>query len=74
MKLLEYLAAGLPVVSTDLPGVRLSPRVTVPVDFPAEVERVLTSARPTGPDPAVIDRDWDGVADRLLGLVTGSAA
>ena len=72
MKVLEYLAAGLPVVATELPGVRVSPRVHVPRDFAAEVERLLAAARRGGPDPAVETRDWSVVADRLLGLCAGS--
>jgi teichuronic acid biosynthesis glycosyltransferase TuaH len=76
MKLLEYLAAGLSVVATDLPGVAVSPRVHVTADlasdFAAEVERRLAEPRGTAPDDAVRGRDWSVVADRLLGLCAGT--
>lgn len=77
MKLLEYLAAGLPVVATPVPGVELSPRVQVadgPVAFAAAVTRAAETGRHDEPDPAVLDRDWDAVADRLLNAYLGAAA
>ncbi|TAL21757.1 MAG: glycosyltransferase [Frankiales bacterium] len=74
MKLLEYLAAGLPVVATPLPGVAVSERVVMVEPGPAfvrEVRRLLAEPRPDAPDPAVQGRDWDGVAARLLGIYRG---
>jgi glycosyltransferase involved in cell wall biosynthesis len=74
MKLLEYLAAGLPVVST-LPT-SASERVTVvPRDgFVSAVEAALRTPPSRESDPALADRDWDAVADRLLRIhVLGSA-
>lgn len=75
MKLLEYLAAGLPVVTTPLPGVSdLSRRVLV-ADGVAEFVSAVREANDLGvlrgPDPAVRDRDWDTVAARLLAAHLG---
>ncbi|HEX8004635.1 MAG TPA: glycosyltransferase [Mycobacteriales bacterium] len=70
MKLLEYLAAGLPVVTT-LPSLaETSPRVTAasPDAFAAAVADALARPRDHTPDPAVAERDWDAVAERLLRL------
>lgn len=74
MKLLEYLAAGLPVVATPVAGLIPSARVQVahePAAFAAEVARAMRAERLPGPDPAVADRDWDRVADSLLRLYAG---
>jgi teichuronic acid biosynthesis glycosyltransferase TuaH len=68
LKTLEYLAAGLPVVSTPVPGSDLSPRITVAAGadaFVAATKAAMKLGR-TSPDPAVADRDWSAVADRLL--------
>ena len=77
MKALEYLASGLPVVTTALPGMAdLSPRVTVTSDteaFVAAVRRAAGVARLEGHDPAVDDRDWSVVADKLLAAHRGGA-
>jgi teichuronic acid biosynthesis glycosyltransferase TuaH len=66
MKLLEYAAAGLPVVSTELPG--LPPGVLPAagaLDFAEAVRR--EAARPRRPArPWVLDRDWSVVADKIL--------
>ena len=72
MKLLEYLAAGLPVVTTPLPGVgALSSRVLVadgPSEFVEAVRHAAALPRLREPDAAVRTRDWAAVADRLLTL------
>ena len=70
MKLLEYLAAGLPVVTT-LPSLAsVSPRVVAasPEAFAGAVSEAMRRGHYDGPDPAVAERDWDAVADRLLRL------
>ncbi len=82
LKTLEYLASGLPVVSTDLPAVREldTPDISVasdPQDFADQVEAVLTG----GPDEAAESRrrafaaqhSWGVRAAKLLdevGVVT----
>ena len=76
MKLLEYLAAGLPVVSTSLPGLPASDRLHTadgPDAFTAAVRIAMKDDGPRAPDPAVLDRDWTVVADRLLDACTGAA-
>lgn len=70
MKLLEYLAAGLPVVTT-LPSLsETSERVVAatPETFADAVDAALRAPVPGTPDPAVAGRDWDVVADRLFRL------
>jgi glycosyltransferase involved in cell wall biosynthesis len=67
MKLLEYGAAGLPVVSTEIPG--NPPDVVVASDaagFAAAVARLAAAPRRHEPAEWVVDRDWGVVADQLL--------
>jgi glycosyltransferase involved in cell wall biosynthesis len=75
MKLLEYAAAGLPIVTTELPG--LPPGAipaSNPADFAAAVRRLAAEPRRTEPADWVRDRDWSVVADTLLATFTGRAA
>jgi glycosyltransferase involved in cell wall biosynthesis len=76
MKLLEYLAAGLPVVTT-LPSLAATSERVTAADREGYVDAVAAALRapaPGTPDPAVAKRDWDVVADRLLRLhVLGEA-
>jgi glycosyltransferase involved in cell wall biosynthesis len=69
MKVLEYLAAGLPVVATSVPLSVRSDRVSV-VDTADAFVRASVAAlalpRLPGPDPAVEGRDWSTVAETLL--------
>lgn len=77
MKLLEYLAAGLPVVTTlpSLEGMSARVTATTPEAFAGAVAEALTAPVHTTPDPVVAGRDWDAVADRLLRLhVLGETA
>jgi teichuronic acid biosynthesis glycosyltransferase TuaH len=77
MKLLEYLAAGLPVVATPVPGVALSSRVRIASTaeaFAAAVRECAAMPRTDEADPAIADRDWDVVASRLLDVYTGATA
>ena len=75
MKLLEYLAAGLPVVTTPLPGAHdLSRRVLVAdgvPEFVAAVREAASLEPLDGADPAVADRDWRGVGDTLYDVLVG---
>jgi len=76
MKLLEYVAAGLPVVSTALPEVERQPRVRVgesPSEF-ADLAVALAAEGRQPPSPAWLDENsWDRVADRLLTLLVGGS-
>jgi teichuronic acid biosynthesis glycosyltransferase TuaH len=68
MKVLEYLAAGLPVVSTPVPLGPHSERILIAdgVDAFADAVRDAMHLTPLGrPDPAVQDRSWRSVADAL---------
>jgi hypothetical protein len=68
MKVLEYLAAGLPVVSTPvaLPA-DVAPLVTV-VEPPAFAAAAVAAVGERGKadDPALTGRDWSRVAATLL--------
>lgn len=70
MKLLEYLAAGLPVVSTPVPiAPDLQPDVVIAPDdasFAAAVRSAVEAPRRRPVPLAVADRDWRRVAARLL--------
>lgn len=73
IKLHEYLAHGLPVVSTDLPEVRpFSPPVEVAADaasFLAAIERSLRRGRSPAPGRGV---RWEERVDEMIGLVAGA--
>ena len=69
MKVLEYLAAGLPVVSTPiaLPA-DIAPLVTVvePGGFVAAALDGARRPRGNGEEPALMGREWTRIADSLL--------
>ena len=73
IKLHEYLAHGLPVVSTDLPEVRpFSPPVEVAADaasFLAAIERSLRRGRSPALGRGV---RWEERVDEMIGLVAGA--
>jgi teichuronic acid biosynthesis glycosyltransferase TuaH len=86
LKLLEYLAAGLPVVSTDIPAAReLTPHVfpaADPGDFARTVARLWADRERVVDDPgARLQRSglarphsWTSVAEQLSGLIDGATS
>jgi len=76
LKLREYMAAGLPVVSTALPEVEvLGPAVRIgrsPSGFLDEIEAALAEA-PSGPSRSraalVRDESWESKTEEMCGLV-----
>jgi glycosyltransferase involved in cell wall biosynthesis len=69
MKAREYLAAGLPIVtSVGLPDDCASPRVALagPDAFADAVRAAARLEKLDGPDPSVHHRSWRDVADELL--------
>jgi glycosyltransferase involved in cell wall biosynthesis len=74
MKVLEYLAAGLPVAATPVPLTVESERVVVAGDasFATAVRDALALGRLDGPDAAVEGLGWPSVAGDLLRRHTGS--
>jgi glycosyltransferase involved in cell wall biosynthesis len=71
MKLREYLAAGLPVVTTiEPPPALTSARVLVANadGFAGAVDAARDFPRLDGPDPNVAHRTWKSVADELFDL------
>ncbi len=87
LKLFEYMAAGRPIVATDLPALREVLRdgetavLVTPGDaaaLAAGIERVITDAQLAGrlasaARAAVDDYTWDRRAERLEQLLTGLA-
>jgi glycosyltransferase involved in cell wall biosynthesis len=80
IKLREYAAAGLPIVSSDLPEVRRSGDIARTATTLDEWIAALTSAVALGNDPAarrrqsarVQDQDWSAVTRRVADLVDRS--
>src|SRR5262249_51478612 len=74
LKLREYLAAGLPVVATDIPEARaLAPAIRVAASQAAFIEQVRAALRAPGPDPArsrsVASESWDAKAAQIERLL-----
>jgi teichuronic acid biosynthesis glycosyltransferase TuaH len=66
MKVLEYVAAGLPVVSTAVPlPPDVADRVTVVAPDGFAAAAVAAAERGKPDEPALIGRDWTDVAERL---------
>jgi glycosyltransferase involved in cell wall biosynthesis len=78
LKIREYLAAGLPVVATDIPEVRrLDGQVEVaanPRDFLTRIDRLIALHR-TGPklsrSLSMDNESWDGKVEELSRIVCG---
>ena len=75
MKLHEYLAYGLPVVSTDLPEIRdHAPPVTIASDaqgFVSAIERSLADGRRTSPPRGA---PWRQRVDEMVTLISRALA
>lgn len=77
IKLREYAAAGLPIVSTGLPEVRRCGDIVECADTPEEWMAALERAVERGTSPewrrdqsaAVLDQDWSAVCRRISGLI-----
>jgi glycosyltransferase involved in cell wall biosynthesis len=82
IKLREYAAAGLPVVSTDLPEVRKCGDIAACASSVEEWDAALRRAVASGADAGerrrqsarVRDADWSGVCERLSALVHDARA
>lgn len=74
LKVREYLAAGLPVVSTDIPEVRVLADCLVGVDhadFVAKIEAALARSKPRAEvSDAIRHESWDTKVDELRKLVS----
>lgn len=74
LKVREYLAAGLPVVSTDIPEVRVLDDVLVGVDhndFIAKIDQALASPKPRDQvSDAIKHESWDAKVEELRGLIS----
>ena len=75
MKFFEYLAAGLPIVSTPLDAIRdyrLHYRVAADVTaFLDAIDRILQTRPPqlAPDDPVLLENSWDKRLDRMLGII-----
>jgi glycosyltransferase involved in cell wall biosynthesis len=82
IKMREYAAAGLPVVSTDLPEVRRCGDIATCATGVDEWERALRAAVARGGDPAarraqsraVLSDDWSAVLDRISAIIAPALA
>ncbi len=73
LKVREYLAAGLPVVSTDIPEVRILDDCLVGTDhddFIAKIEQALNYPKPrTAVSDAVRHESWEAKVDELRAIM-----
>ena len=74
LKVREYLAAGLPVVSTDIPEVRILPACLIGTDHEDFIDQIGIALEKPGPSKAVSDairhESWDAKVDELRALLT----
>jgi glycosyltransferase involved in cell wall biosynthesis len=74
LKVREYLAAGLPVVSTDIPEVKILDDVLVGVDhddFIAKIEQALDEPRPRCEVSDRIQHEsWESKIEELRGIIS----
>jgi glycosyltransferase involved in cell wall biosynthesis len=77
MKVYEYLAAGLPVVTTPLPALNATTGVIVAADGPATVEAVERALAQDGPEArrgrslAVQGNSWDARLEEISSYLSG---
>lgn len=73
LKVREYLAAGLPVVSTDIPEVRVLPGCLVGIDhedFITKIEQALSEPKPRiEVSDGVAHESWEARVDELRSLL-----
>ncbi|MBS1794808.1 MAG: glycosyltransferase [Acidobacteria bacterium] len=73
LKVREYLAAGLQVVSTDIPEIRVLENClagTDHADFIAQIERVLANPKPRAAvSDAIRHESWDAKVDELRAIM-----
>ncbi|MGB5014528.1 MAG: glycosyltransferase [Pyrinomonadaceae bacterium] len=73
LKVREYLAAGLPVVSTDIPEVHVLPDCLVGIDhadFIAKIEAALANPKPRDVvSDAIAHESWESKVDELRMLI-----
>ncbi|MBX7054159.1 MAG: glycosyltransferase [Pyrinomonadaceae bacterium] len=76
LKVREYLAAGLPVVSTDIPEVRILEDCLVGTDHDDFISKIESSLAEPKPREAVSDRirheSWEAKIDELRSIVAAS--
>ena len=75
LKVREYLAAGLPVVSTDIPECRVLPDCLIGTDhadFIAKIESALADPKPREViSDAIAHESWDAKVDEIRALIQG---
>lgn len=73
LKVREYLAAGLPVVSTDIPEVRVLENCLVGEDHTDFIEKIETALRNPKPRAAISDavrhESWDAKIEELRDII-----
>jgi glycosyltransferase involved in cell wall biosynthesis len=74
LKVREYLAAGLPVVSTDIPEVRILPACHIGTDHEDFIAKLKIALNAPGPNREVSEgirhESWDAKVDELRALLT----
>jgi glycosyltransferase involved in cell wall biosynthesis len=76
MKVYEYLAAGLPVITTPLPALADNNGVTVAPDAPATVAAIERALATDGPEArqarsrAVLDHSWEARLDEIASYLS----
>lgn len=77
LKVREYLAAGLPVVSTDIPEVAILDHCLIGADHTEFISRIEKALENPGPQPEISDlvknESWDARVDELRSIINGGA-